>query len=57
MQGLTSQDISRDKFLFVPQLDMSRSWTDEELYKKFNLTEEEISFVDSMIRPMETDEY
>ncbi len=56
LQGLTSQDISRDKFLFVPQLDMSRSWTDEELYKKFNLTEEEISFVDSMIRPMETDE-
>ena len=27
--------------------------TDEELYKKYKLTQPEIDFIDSMIRPME----
>ena len=26
---------------------------DQQLYKKYNLTEEEISFIESMIKPME----
>lgn len=50
---LSSQDISADKFLFVPQQDFSKPWTDEELYKKYGLTDEEIQFIESMIRPME----
>lgn len=37
----------------VPMQDFSKSWTDEELYKKYNLTQEEIEFIDSMIKPME----
>ena len=32
---------------------MSESWTDEKLYKKYGLTEDEISFIESMIRPMD----
>ncbi|MCC7222357.1 MAG: Eco57I restriction-modification methylase domain-containing protein [Chitinophagales bacterium] len=51
-QGLSSQDISKDKFLFVPVQDFSEPWTDEKLYKKYGLTEEEIAFIESMIRPM-----
>lgn len=54
LQGLTSQDISREKFLFVPLLDFSKSWTDEELYKLYDLSYEEIEFIDSMIRPMDS---
>lgn len=50
---LLTQNISKDKFQFVPQQDFSKPWTDEELYKKYNLTEEEIAFIESMIRPME----
>lgn len=50
---LTSQDISADKFQFVPLQDFSKPWTDEELYKKYGLTDEEIAFIESMIRPME----
>ena len=50
---LSSQDISADKFQFVPLQDFSHPWTDEMLYKKYGLTEEEIVFIESMIRPME----
>ena len=37
----------------VPAQDYSHPWTDEMLYKKYNLSEEEIAFIESMIRPME----
>ncbi len=40
-------------FKFVPLQDFSKPWTDEELYAKYGLTEEEIAFIESMIRPME----
>ena len=50
---LTSQDLSADKFQFVPLQDFSHSWTDEMLYDKYDLKEPEIAFIDSMIRPME----
>jgi len=39
--------------LFVPVQDFSKPWTDEELYKKYNLDDEEIAFIESMIRPMD----
>ena len=50
---LTSQDISADKFQFVPLQDFSRPWTDADLYAKYHLTDDEIAFIESMIRPME----
>jgi len=50
---LTSMNITKENFQFVPQQDFSKSWTDEELYKKYNLTDDEIAFIESMIRPME----
>jgi site-specific DNA-methyltransferase (adenine-specific) len=48
-----SQDITKDRFAFVPIVDCTESWTDEKLNAKYGLTEDEISFIDSMIRPME----
>ena len=48
-----TQNISKGVFAFVPVLDYSKSWTDEELYAKYNLTEEEIEFIESMIKPMD----
>ena len=48
-----SQDIFKDKFLFVPSLDMSRKWTDEDLADRYGLTSEEVAFIESMTRPME----
>ena len=37
----------------VPMQDFSKPWTDEELYAKYGLTQEEIDFIESMIRPMD----
>ena len=52
---LLTQNVSKDKFKFVPVQDFSEPWTDEKLYAKYGLTEEEIEFIESMVRPMETD--
>lgn len=52
-QFLFSQDITKDRFAFVPVQDFSQSWTDDKLYKKYGLTTEEVAFIDSMIRPMD----
>lgn len=48
-----SQHGTAKTYRFVPIQDFSKSWTDADLYKKYNLTEEEISFIESMIKPME----
>ena len=48
-----SQDITRERFAFVPVQDFTEKWTDEKLYKKYGLTKDEIAFIESMIRPME----
>ena len=53
LQSLTSIHITKGCFQFVPLQDFSKPWTDEELYKKYGLTDEEIQFIESMIRPME----
>ncbi len=50
-----TQDAPKRVYSFVPQQDFSKSWTDEELYAKYGISEEEITFIDSMIRPMEID--
>ena len=48
-----TQDAPSRVYSFVPRQDFSKPWTDEELYAKYGLTEEEIAFIESMIRPME----
>ncbi len=48
-----SQDITKERFLFVPILDMSETWTDERLYKKYDLSTDEIDFIERTIKPME----
>ena len=48
-----NQNISKASYSFVPLQDFSEPWTDEKLYKKYGLTDEEIAFIESMIRPME----
>jgi site-specific DNA-methyltransferase (adenine-specific) len=55
LQALTSIHITKDSFAFVPLQDFSRPWTDADLYAKYNLTEEEIAFIESMIRPIDLD--
>ena len=61
-QGITSVNVTRECFAFVPQQDFTSSsdidWNnsiakiDLQLYSKYHLTNEEISFIESMIKPM-----
>ncbi|RJT25765.1 restriction endonuclease [Chakrabartia godavariana] len=48
-----SQDITRERFSFVPMQDFTKRWTDELLYAKYKLEADQISYINSMIRPME----
>lgn len=48
-----SQDITKDRFFFVPTLKMNTQWTDDKLYKRYDLTKDEVAFIESKIRPME----
>ena len=61
-QAKSSQDATAKTFRFVPTQDFSKEsdidWSlssvqiDKQLYVKYNLTDEEISFIESMIKPM-----
>jgi site-specific DNA-methyltransferase (adenine-specific) len=48
-----TQNISRGVFAFVPNQDFNEEWTDEKLWAKYSITESEINFIDSLIRPMD----
>jgi site-specific DNA-methyltransferase (adenine-specific) len=50
------QNTMKGAYQFVPIQDFSEPWTDEKLYKKYSLTQEEIAFIESMIRPMKVEE-
>ena len=47
-----SQDAMKGVYRWVPQQNWSQDWSDETLYKKYGITEKEIAFINSMIRPM-----
>ncbi len=51
----SSQNAAKGVYGFVPLQDFSKPWTDAELYEKYGLTQAEIDFIESMIRPMELD--
>lgn len=55
LQKKNAQHAMRGVYQLVPMQDFTKSWTDEELYKKYRLTEDEIAFIESMIKPMELD--
>lgn len=51
-QFMVSQDITKDRFAFVPIQNFNEDWTDEKLYEKYDITPEEQNFIASCIRPM-----
>lgn len=53
MQATSSIMITRGCFMFVPVQNFAEEWTDEKLYKKYELTEDEIAFIESTVRVME----
>lgn len=61
-QGVTSVNVTRECFAFVPIQDFTNQsdidWNkpipeiDQQLYAKYNLSEDEIAFIEKMIKPM-----
>ena len=48
-----TQHATSKVYSFVPIQNFDEPWSDEKLYAKYGLTEDEIAFIESMIRPME----
>lgn len=48
-----TQNGPRGVYQFVPVQDFTHEWTDEMLYKKYSLSDDEISLIENTIRPME----
>jgi len=48
-----TQHATHATYTWVPIQTWDRTWTDEELYAKYNLTAEEITFIESRIKPMD----
>lgn len=52
-QFMYSHHITKQSYAFVPVQNFNEEWTDEKLYKKYGITQEEQDFIDSLIRPMD----
>jgi site-specific DNA-methyltransferase (adenine-specific) len=48
-----TQNALRGVYSFVPMQDLNEEWTDTKLYRKYELTTDEIAFIESMVRPMD----
>ena len=51
-QTLSSMNITKSNFQFVPSVDFEKEWSDKMLYKKFDLTEKEIDHIEKLIKEM-----
>jgi site-specific DNA-methyltransferase (adenine-specific) len=51
-----TQNITRDSYKFVPLLPMTRAWTDADLYKRYGITTEQVTFIESLIAERPSDE-
>jgi site-specific DNA-methyltransferase (adenine-specific) len=48
-----TQHAPQKVYSLVPIQDFSKPWTDTELYTKYSFSDQEIAFIESMVRPME----
>lgn len=52
----STQDAARGVYAFVPDVPLDRVWTDEDLYARYDLTQDEVEFIESQVKPMAADE-
>ncbi len=52
----SAQDLARSAYQFVPIQDFSKTWTDQRLYEKYGITDDEIAHIERLIRPMEVED-
>ena len=51
-----TQDALRSTYSWVPEQDWTENWSDTLLYQKYGITEGEVLFINSLIRPMGSDD-
>lgn len=49
----TTQNTSKSTYSIVPLIDLYHEWTDKELYERYELADEEINFIEAMVKEME----
>ena len=49
-----TQHAAKSVYSVVPIQSFDEPWTDEKLYQKYGLSQEEVSFIEAMVRPMES---
>jgi site-specific DNA-methyltransferase (adenine-specific) len=52
-QFMYSHHLTKSAYSFVPVLDLNEEWTDEKLFKRFEFTADEVTFIESKIRPFD----
>ena len=50
-----TQDLTKDKMKFVP-CDMKKEWTNNALYKEYNITAAEQKFIDTIVSDLNKNE-
>lgn len=45
--------LNRKSFMFVPILDFTKKWSDTDLYKRYKLSNDEIVYIESIIKQMD----
>lgn len=53
-QTLSAINLSKDKFSFIPMIDFTHEISEEELYKKYQLSADNINFIKSLIHDFNT---
>ena len=53
LQAVTSINLSKEKFNFIPKQTFNKEITDEFLYKKYKLDEKEIEIIESLMKEIE----
>ena len=52
LQIAMTQQLSKASFAFVPCQDFTRKWTDKQLFEKYDLSSEEVNYIQGMIKEM-----
>ena len=50
-----TQDATRSTYTWIPMQKWDQTWTDKKLYKKYGITEDEVVFIENMVKPMVLD--
>lgn len=53
LQACSSIMVTKSSYIFVPVQDFNVEWTDPMLYEKYNLSPDEIDFIEATIKLME----